>query len=355
MKAALAVSLLLVAVSSCCVEAQSTQPYVIQFPRDLYDHPSFQTEWWYFTGNLESRQGKQYGFELTFFRSYEATNGQLIPIIFADLGVSDISGQHFYFYKSVAPETPPLASITENPWTIQLGAWELTEPASEWGVFHLKATQDNFGVDLALRPEGPPVLHGRDGLFELAGSDGQGKEYYEYYSIPRMRAEGSIEVDGESIPIHGLAWNDHEFFNLASGQTFPSWDWFSIQLDDGSSLMLYGLRLPNGKYDPDSRGTFIARDGRVTHLGPGSFTLVPGETWHSAVTDANYPIAWTICIPSLSIQLDMSTPLLDQEMPAVPTGASPSYWEGASRFRGTREGRFVEGKGYTELLGYAPK
>jgi predicted secreted hydrolase len=193
------------------------------------------------------------------------------------------------------------------------------------------------------------------GLFELAGSDGQGNEYYEYYSIPRMRAEGSIEVDGESIPIHGLAWNDHEFFNLAANQTFPSWDWFSIQLDDGSSLMLYGLRLPNGRYDPASRGTFIAEDGTVTHLEPGSFTLVPGETWHSAVSDANYPIAWTISIPSLSVQLDMSTPLLDQELPAVTGGGTPAYWEGASRFRGTRKGRFVEGKGYTELLGYAPQ
>lgn len=353
MKAAVALFVFLMAVSPCCLKAQSTQPYVFQFPRDLYDHPSYQTEWWYFTGNVESKHGKEYGFELTFFRTYEAENGQYIPIIFADLGVSDITGQQFFFHKSLAPETAPLAGITENPWTIQLGPWTLTEPASEWGVFHLKATQDNFGVDLALRPEGPPVLNGRNGLFELDGSDGQGDEYYEYYSIPRMRAEGSIEVDGDSIPVQGLSWNDHEFFNLGANQTFPSWDWFSIQLDDHSSLMLYGLRLPNGQYDPASRGTFIAEDGTVTHLKPGSFTLVPGETWHSAVSNADYPVAWTISIPSLSIQLDMSTPLLDQEMPAVAGGGSPAYWEGASRFRGTRKGRFVEGKGYTELLGYA--
>lgn len=332
----------------------STPPYVIQFPSDLYDHPRFQTEWWYFTGNLTSKQDREYGFELTFFRGYApAGQPQVIPIIFADLAVSDLHGQQFHFQKELAPEEAPLASITRKPWTIQLGGWTLTEPGSTSGVFRLKAQQDDFGVDLALIPEGPPVLNGDNGLFELAGSDGQGPEYYEYYSIPRMHAEGNIEVDGQQIAVHGLAWNDHEFFNLGANQDFPSWNWFAIQLDDGSSIMLYGLRLPNGEYDPDSRGTFVAADGRVTHLGPGSFTLIPGQTWYSAASGAEYPIQWRIWIPSLDIDLDMSTPLNNQEMLAEPTGGSPTYWEGASRFRGTRKGRSVEGKGYLEMLGYA--
>lgn len=329
-----------------------------RFPRDLYDHPSYQTEWWYFTGNLHSKRGKHYGFELTFFRSYQPTNApagqpQFIPIIFADLGVSDLDGQQFFFYKAVAPQTPPFASITESPWIIQLGEWTLSEPETIWGPFQLHALHGDFGVDLALAPEVPPVLNGPKGLFVL--DTVQGPEDYEYYSIPRLKATGSIEVNGQTIPVDGLAWNDHEFFNLAPGQGFPSWDWFSIQLDDKSSIMLYGLRLPNGDFNPDSRGTFVSADGKVTHLQPGDFTLVPGQTWHSPATGADYPITWTISIPRLAIELEMSTPLADQEMAATATGASPTYWEGASRYRGTREGRCVEGKGYLEMLGYAPQ
>ena len=160
-------------------------------------------------------------------------------------------------------------------------------------------------------------------------------------------------MNGETIPVDGLAWNDHEFFNLAAGQQFPSWDWFSIQLNDKSSLMLYGLRLPNGQFDPASEGTFISEDGNVTHLHRGDFTLVPGETWHSTATNADYPIEWTISIPRLAIELEMSTPLFNQEMAATPGGGSPSYWEGASRFRGTKQGRAIEGKGYLEMLGYS--
>ena len=371
MKAAAAVLyIFLIAGSSCWLEAQSStadlaatsvigaaQPPVIQFPRDLYDHPNYQTEWWYFTGNLQSARNRQYGFELTFFRSYAPTGApagqpQFSPIIFADLGVSDIDGQRFFFHKALAPEMAPLASITEKPWTIQLGKWTLTEPDTVWGAFRLHALHEGFGVDLALFPEMPPVLNGNKGLFVLDGSTGQGNEYYEYYSIPRLKAWGSIEVNGDTIPVEGLAWNDHEFFNLGLGQQFPSWDWFSIQLDDGSSIMLYGLRLPNGDFDPASRGTFVDWDGSVTHLEPGDFTLIPGQTWHSVASDADYPIAWKIRIPRLAIELEMSTPLLDQEMAAVLGGGSPAYWEGASRFKGTRRDRRVEGKGYLEMLGY---
>lgn len=370
--AALGLSILLTAGSLPWLEAQTSeppsaassansgeQPYQFHFPRDLYDHPSYQTEWWYFTGNLQSKNGRQYGFELTFFHSYQPTGApagqpQYTPIIFADLAVSDIAGQQFFFHKALEPQTPPLASITEKPWTIQLGEWRLSEPDTVWGVFQLHALQGDFGLNLALVPEMAPVLNGDRGLFELAGSDGQGPEYYEYYSIPRLRASGSIEVNGETIPVDGLAWNDHEFFNLGAKQTFPSWDWFSIQLDNHSSIMLYGLCLPNGQFDPASRGTFIDREGKVVHLEPGDFSLepVPGEIWHSVASNADYPIAWTIRIPCLKIELQMSTPLKDQEMAAVPGGGTPAYWEGASRFRGTERGQPVEGKGYLEMLAY---
>jgi Lipocalin-like domain len=99
---------------------------------------------------------------------------------------------------------------------------------------------------------------------------------------------------------------------------------------------------------------FIDQDGTVVHLEPGDFTLepVPGQIWHSVASDADYPIAWTIRIPSLRIELEMSTPLKDQEMAAVAGGGTPAYWEGASRFRGTERGQPVEGKGYLEMLGY---
>ena len=352
---------LIAAASPLCLYAQTPlpapQPATITFPQDLYDHSSSETEWWYYTGNVKGLNGKPYGFELTFFRSYAPTGlpapaPAVVPVIFADLAVSDIDGQQFFFHKSLSALPSATAGITEKPWSIHLGNWTLDEPKSDGGLFRLKAQQDNFGLDLYLLPEQPPVLNGDKGLFILDGSDGQGDEYYEYYSYPRLLTVGSLRVNGETIPVAGTSWNDHEFFTLGAGQTFPSWDWFSIQLDDGASLMLYGLRLPNGQYDPASRGTYIAADGKVTHLHPGNFTLTPGTTWHSNASGADYPIAWGISIPRLDLSLSMTTPLLNQEMLAVPGGGSPTYWEGASRFEGSKKGSPVHGKGYLEMLGY---
>src|SRR5580704_8879478 len=42
--------------------------YQYQFPRDNFSHPDFQTEWWYYTGNVKTADGRRFGFELTFFR-----------------------------------------------------------------------------------------------------------------------------------------------------------------------------------------------------------------------------------------------------------------------------------------------
>src|SRR5579863_613362 len=42
--------------------------YRYAFPRDHFNHPDFQTEWWYYTGNVKAQDGHRFGFELTFFR-----------------------------------------------------------------------------------------------------------------------------------------------------------------------------------------------------------------------------------------------------------------------------------------------
>src|SRR5579863_8515514 len=65
----------LLAFSSPASHAQYAQQYAValpgyhyEFPRDHFDHPDYQTEWWYYTGNVTSADGRHFGFELTFFR-----------------------------------------------------------------------------------------------------------------------------------------------------------------------------------------------------------------------------------------------------------------------------------------------
>src|ERR1700687_5615734 len=75
--------------------------YRYEFPRDHFNHPEFQTEWWYYTGNLQTAEGRRFGFELTFVRQRvdreeRSTNvWDVRDVWMAHLALSDIDGQRF--------------------------------------------------------------------------------------------------------------------------------------------------------------------------------------------------------------------------------------------------------------------
>ncbi|MFA9197810.1 MAG: lipocalin family protein, partial [Aliarcobacter sp.] len=73
--------------------------------------------------------------------------------------------------------------------------------------------------------------------------------------------------------------------------------------------------------------------------------------WKTA-SGATYPSGWKISIPSLQITGEVQPLLLDQELRLKRT-SNIRYWEGACRFTGTRNGKPLSGRGYTELTGYA--
>ena len=77
----------------------------ISFPRDHFSHPEFKTEWWYYTGQLDTEEGSSYGYQVTFFRfglrdRQQDDAGQ--PPLFTDLylahfALSDQSAKSFIF------------------------------------------------------------------------------------------------------------------------------------------------------------------------------------------------------------------------------------------------------------------
>ena len=87
-----------------------------------------------------------------------------------------------------------------------------------------------FGVSLRLTDEKPPALH-HGGFIDYGAAGGS-----YYYSRTRLSVVGGIaQGDGEPVPVSGIAWMDHQwgdFVVAAAG----GWDWYSVQLDDGSEL-----------------------------------------------------------------------------------------------------------------------
>ena len=327
--------------------------YRYQFPADFYSHPAFRTEWWYYTGNLHSADGvRRFGFELTFFRQgvdrpqRPAAVWDVRDVWLAHLALSDLDGHRFFHTERLNRSGAGIAGAEEGQHRVWNGNWEVKWSGDSQ---QLQAVADQFRFQLSLQPIKPPVVHGADGISQKSAGAGHASNYF---SQSRLQTKGTIEVGTEKFQVEGLSWMDHEFFTHQMEASQSGWDWFSLQFDDGSDLMLYRLRRKDGSSDPYSSGTYIDPQGRATHLKLPDATLVPGKVWKSPATGGQYPINWTIRVPSLGLDVALSTRLPQQELTGA-SKASPAYWEGAIEVTGTKQGHAVKGAGYLEMTGYA--
>jgi predicted secreted hydrolase len=326
--------------------------YRYEFPRDHFNHPEFQTEWWYYTGNLKAANGHRFGFELTFFRQgVERAGGtgsawSVQDLYFAHLALSVLDGGEFYHTERFNRAGPGLAGASLEQMRVWNGNWQVKWEGKRQ---RLGAIEDRFAIQLAMDPAKPPVVHGENGVSQKASGEGHASHYI---SFTRLLSSGTIELSGKTFEVTGSAWMDHEFFTKALGANEAGWDWLSMQLDDQSEVMLYRLRNKDGSAAPYSSGTYVDRDGKATHLKAGDFLLAAqGEVWRSPWSGVTYPVAWNVTIPTLGLELSVRTSLTSQEITGK-SKKSPSYWEGAVAISGRRSGRAMAGLGYLEMTGY---
>ncbi len=326
--------------------------YRYEFPRDHFEHPDFQTEWWYYTGNLKSADGRRFGFELTFFRQAVSRDPaktaawEVHDLYLAHLALSDLDGGKFFHSERTNRSGPGIAAVSESIGRIWNGNWQIQWHGSDQ---ELKAIDARFQLHLTLHPEKPPVIHGENGVSQKTEGPGRASHYI---SFTRLVTSGEIEIANKKMEVSGTSWMDHEFFThqLESDQT--GWDWLSLQLADNTELMLFHIRRGDGSIDPYSAGTYVDANGKTTHLRSADFTLQPtGETWTSPFTHASYPIHWRIAIPRLKIELEATTSLESQELTGN-TALTPNYWEGAIALAGRRDQQTLSGAGYLEMTGY---
>jgi predicted secreted hydrolase len=326
---------------------------VLTFPNDFGAHEDFRTEWWYYTGNLQTPEGRHFGFELTIFRvgllppTVELPNDSQWhdrSLYFAHFAVSDIASQKFYAFERFSRPGPGLAGAQAEPYRVWIEDWNISEHAPD--VYYLHASQTDILLDLTLTDEMGVILHGENG-YSRKGDDVTNASYY--YSQPRLRADGMIEVNGIKYPVTGLAWKDHEFSTSVLDENQIGWDWFSLQFEDGRALMLFQLRERDGEISSSSSGTLIRADGISQTMQNNDFTITVLDEWRSPHTGGEYPSGWQIRLNEPDCLLEARPWMADQELhfPTV------TYWEGAVHFEGTCEnGESVRGDGYVELTGY---
>jgi len=329
----------------------------LSFPVDHYSHPDFRTEWWYYTGHLETESGKRYGYQVTFFRfgvrdrQNEINKGH--PIIFTDLymahfALSNIEQKRFHFRERINRGFDNKAGAATGRYLVWNEDWKV-EGDGENHVIHV--SDRGTALRLALRSLKPPVLHGLNGLSRKG--EGEGHASY-YYSLTRMRTDGEVTVDGKKEKVRGLSWMDHEFGSNQLREDQVGWDWFSMQLENNTELMLYLMRRKDGSVDPYSSGTIVQADGTTKHLALKDFRIDVAERWKSPKSGADYPMKWQVSIPGEEIELEITPAFPEQEL-ITNRSTRVTYWEGAVEVRGTLRNKPVPGKGYTEMTGYAGK
>jgi predicted secreted hydrolase len=332
--------------------ARAETPRELEFPADHGSHPEYQTEWWYFTGNVTAETGRHFGFELTFFRyalsarpaesprsAWRSTHAWM-----AHFAITDTAAGRFRAAERRSRQVLQLAGTTVEPLRVWVKDWSLEEVDGAGALaLRLHAEDERFGLALALSSSAPPIAHGDRGLSRKGSASGNATYYY---SVPRLEARGTLTVDGETFAVSGLAWLDREWGTSSLEPDIAGWDWFGLNLSDGSSLMFYRLRTASRGASPFSSGSWIGRAG-VSALSANDVSLTALDEWTSPATGSRYPIAWRLTLPREGLELEVRPYLEAQEI-----NQSVRYWEGAVRGEGIGPQGRITAEGYLELTGY---
>jgi len=285
--------------------ARAQGGYTWSFPRDHGSHPQYQTEWWYYTGQLydENQQAfrdkPQYGFQLTFFRRTESLTSGAASEYMAHAAITDMAAGTTYFSSRIGGGALGIATTSPDSLAAVSGDWTV-DPMGEGLTlrFALPSAGQQKPLEIRIRTaELPPVwFQGDNGVSQKASCDRCASMYY---SMPRIDVQARLVSGEQQRDLRGIAWMDHEFMTNSLGKSQVGWDWFGLMLKDGRSLMLFQLRNDSGGKDFSSGGI---RSGETTRaLRANEFELAPLEYWRSPTSGAKYPIAWRVKVPTEGI------------------------------------------------------
>lgn len=321
------------------------------FPKDNGPHPDYKNEWWYYTGNLETANGRHFGYQFTLFRiglkpgkAQSASDWATHQFYMADLALSDIHDHKFYAFQKFSRSALGLAGAQSTPFHIWIDNWQVKGDSERIPKMHITAKEKNIALNLHLISQKPPVLEGDKGLSRKGAKPGDASYYY---SLTHLNTNGTVKVNQKSFKVKGLSWMDREWSTNMLDKNQSGWDWFSIQLDNDWEIMYYQLRMKNGQPDTTSSGKLIRPDGSTINLPFGSVRIKVKNHWISPATATNYPSGWVFSIPGRKIHLNIEPYMKNQELKL-----SVKYWEGAVKIKGEMAGKKVKGNGYVELTGY---
>lgn len=320
-------------------------------PRDHRMHPAFRTEWWYFTGWFNSPAlSEPIGVQITFFRSAPNVNvlnpSTFAPkqLLFAHAAVAMPSAgklKHDQIIRRAGSGGALIQATSQQVLNIQMPGWQLHTAQGEQWQCQIQTPQ--LAIDLSIEQTQTPWMQGEGG-YSQKGPQPEQSSYY--ITLPHMRSNGTIRVDGKTLSVQGSFWMDHEWSSTVLAPNAQGWDWVGLHGNQGEALMAFQIRDKDPTLGPVwTHAALRQADGNVRNFKQVRFEVL--KRWKSTRTGIEYPVSQRLQLDDLSFELE---PLFaDQELDArASTGTL--YWEGAVRVKSGNSKAW--GKGYLEMTGY---
>jgi predicted secreted hydrolase len=344
-------------------ELQPALPYGPGFERfqnqveALKSWPDKQTQWWYFTGHVQTKDGRRFSFQYVSFERHASKDffGPLPTRVWteeyhvAHFAISNIDakpGEKSFRYFQRGGLQPHNGFSSEDRFHVDLDGWHMHQEDDK--SFRLLASENGTTLQLKVESEKPLCYHGKQGYTAKTANKEDGSLYC---SFTRLKASGKILIDGVLHEVTGSAWMDHEKMVADDRILHNGWDWYSLQLDNNCELMLYLLKDERGQLTPHALGTFFDADGKAHPIAADEIEFERLRSWQSPKTKVRWPVENRVRVPKLSLDLKVEPFLDNQEMDTSKT-AFVTYWEGGVSAEGWYQGQAIKGRGYLELVGY---
>ncbi|MCB9256921.1 MAG: polyprenyl synthetase family protein [Chitinophagales bacterium] len=358
-------------------------------------HDSSTTEWWYINAHIKAENGREYSIFASFFRKllqYDEEKKELDYAHSITWAIIDLANEMYYSNSLIDHRSPEIGldrlrkgEIVKDE-RIRKSAIEMLEkgnvpypdrlfkkPVSvskshldlnfdsnsfkkiEEGKYQLDLIDEEHKVACFMEFDTlkPVIRHGDNGVvFGVSAED------MFYYFLPRNKAKGYLEIEGERIPFsQASAWYDHEFGrNRDEKEQEPgmskdvAWNWISSQLSNGYEFTAYDLIDNKSAAACGSYLILIDPEGNRKQID--SFQLRPkGEDWTSTRTFNDYPLEWVLEAPSIGLYVEAKAVFPHQEFATVIS--KPAFWEGRVEVRGSLAGQEIGGPGFVERSGFA--
>ena len=386
--------------------------YIVELPRDHKSHPNFQLEWWYLTFVLSAEDGQEFGLQYTLFRfnteldapqstkanaenSAEVNANNHIAKNWSNgqqwMGHASLhTAEQHYFEERFASGGVGNAYVNQQPFTTVIDDWvwkaaqaEVQTGAESKAMFpsvltfafgqssthhpvkingkipatsadrllELNDTPSVSAVKIALNLDtyGPFIKQGDNG-YSKKTQDERLRSYY--YSQPFINAEGTLNIEGNSVRVTGKGWFDHEWTSHLANSEAMGWDWFSLHLDDGSKLMAFRMHAMNENMKNSkskhseifTTASYIAKNGTKETIEQANVSITPTayETINEGGVARAVPTIWRIQIPIKDIDVTVNQFKENQW-----NNSLFPYYEGRVEIKGSHSG-----SGFMELTGY---